>query len=266
MTTAPYPLYDQHADLWPLVAPIDSYAEEMLTWLQLVGQHRGLLDRDLELLDLGTGGGHHLYHLVDGWSGRLQGTAVDLSAPMLDRVARLLPQFHTHLGDMTTLNLGRRFPLVTVHDSFCYLTTISDVRALLATVARHLLPDGLALVKVDALLGEFEGPYRYLTTFEDERREITLTHYEWDPDPSDSWIEVVYLFLQRAEGQVSTREERHRLGIFSRRQLSAAWRAAGLTGRFVELERWDEDRPNVLLQLQPLAGGESSGKGNGKPS
>lgn len=259
MTSAPYALYDSHADLWPLVAPLDSYADEAGAWVDVIRERLG--QRDLQVLDLGSGGGHHLFHLVEQWPSAMQGVAVDLSRPMLERVTALLPAFEVLQADMTSLELGRRFPLVTVHDSFCYLTGLAQVRALMRTVARHLEPGGLALLKVDALAEEFEGPYRYLTTFEDDKREITLTHYEWDPDPSDTWLEVVYLFLERREQQVSTREERHRLGLFSRRQLGAAWRAAGLSGRWRELERWDEDRPNPLLLLQ-LTEVERVEKGN----
>lgn len=246
--TVTYPLYDLYADLWPLVAPLASYEEEMRQWLDLLTHHFG--ERDLELLDLGTGGGHHLYHLCEGWPGRCEGVVVDQSGAMLARVESLLPQFVTVKADMTTLGLGRRFPLIVVHDSFCYLSELSQVKALFATIAAHLQDGGLALVKVDALADQFDGPYRYLTTFEDDDQEVTLTHYEWDPDPTDNWLEVVYLFLERREQQVSSREERHRLGLFSREQLAQAFSAAGLDGRWKELERWDRDRPNPLLVLK----------------
>ena len=36
MTAAPYPLYDQHANLWPLVAPLASYEDEMREWVALI--------------------------------------------------------------------------------------------------------------------------------------------------------------------------------------------------------------------------------------
>lgn len=253
--TAGYPLYDLHSDLWPLVAPLHAYEEEMQSWLELVrerlGGPSGAGDRALRVLDLGSGGGHHLYHLAEGWEGPLGGVAVDRSAAMLVRLQQLLPQFETVQADMVTLRREERFPLVTVHDSFCYLTEIHQVGALLRTVARHLQADGLALVKVDAVADDFEGPYRYLTTFEEDEREVTLTHYEWDPDRDDSWLEVVYLFLERRGGSLSSREERHRLGLFSRECLSREARAAGLSPLWLELPRWDEERPNLTLALTP---------------
>ena len=258
-----YELYDSHSDLWSLVAPLDSYADEAGEWVELTRRTLKATP-NLDILDLGSGGGHHLYQMVNQWPARMTGVAVDLSQAMLTRVSSLMPQFRTVQADMTTLDLGRVFPLVTVHDSFCYLTEAQQVRALFQTIARHLTSDGLAIVKVDALAGEFQGPYRYLTTFEDDEREVTLTHYEWDPDPEDSWLEVVYLFLERHNAKVTTREERHRLGLFSRRQLGAAWRAAGLIGRWHELERWDDDRPNLLVVLRPTKV-EREGEGNQTP-
>lgn len=260
--TVNYPLYGTHSELWPLVSPLHSYEEEMSDWLEVL-RERFELQQDIELLDLGTGGGHHLYQLCQGWKGNLGGVTVDTSEAMLRLVESLLPGFERVQADMTSVRLNRRFPLILVHDSFCYLTELTQVEALLKTIATHLKPDGLALLKLDAIADEFAGPYRYLTTFEDDEKEVTLTHYEWDPNPEDDCLEVVYLFLERRAGVVTTREERHRLGLFSRRQLARAVTAAGLTGRWLELERWDEERPNPLLVLTPTKG-ETTTEGNQK--
>ncbi len=264
--TAGYPLYDLHSHLWPLVAPLHAYEEEMSVWLDLIRERLGEESRGggpLRLLDLGSGGGHHLYHLVEGWEGDLGGLAVDRSAAMLERLHSLLPQFDRVQADMTVLEHEARFPLVTVHDSFCYLTRTPEVEALFRTIARHLEEDGLALVKVDAVTDDFEGPYRYLTTFEEDGREVTLTHYEWDPDPDDSWLEVVYLFLERIDGSLSSREERHRLGLFSRAQIATMARQADLIPQWVDLPRWDEERSNLTLLLSRTKV-ERAGKGKGR--
>lgn len=251
MTPSVYPLYDQHAHLWPLIAPLESYRDEMREWVDVV---RNVLGERaaLEVLDLGTGGGHHLFHLAELWQGDVSGVATDLSGAMLERVDQLVENFDCLQADMTNLNLGRKFSLISVHDSFCYLRQAQQVERLLATIFSHLEPDGLALVKVDALAGEFDGPYRYLTTFEEPGREITLTHYEWDPEPTDSEVEVFYHFLERRGPTLSSREERHVMGLFSRLELESLSARAGLEPRWVDLERWDEDRPNPLLVLRPL--------------
>lgn len=234
-----------------MLAPLESYQAEMLEWKELIEKRLGA--DPLRVLDLGSGGGHHLYHLRQELP--LSGLAVDLSAAMLQRVEALVPDFVTATGDMTRLRLGEQFDLVSVHDSFCYLTDSSQLEGLFATIAFHLKPGGLGLVKVDALSDSFQGPYRYLTTFEDDEVEVTLTHYEWDPDPFDQWLEVIYLFLERRGMQVEVREERHRLGLFSKELLLKCAANHGLRAKFHVLEPWDEDRDNLLLVLQQTAGG-----------
>lgn len=243
-----YPLYTTYAHLWPMLAPLESYESEMHEWCEVIALELGKA-RVKRLLDLGTGGGHHLYHLVNLLPGRVKSVAVDLSEAMLERVAELVPRVETIVGDMTCLRTEQAYQLVCVHDSFCYLHQPAQVKALFETIACHLAPGGLALVKVDALADSFEGPYRYLTDFEGEDFDITLTHYEWDPVPDDHAIEVVYLFLERRGSQLTTREERHRLGLFSRDELLRTAAECGLTGRFRALEPWDEERENPLLVL-----------------
>lgn len=254
-----YPLYTTYAHLWPMLAPLDSYEAEMNQWMELIDRELSW-EENLALLDLGTGGGHHLYHLFWSLGESTRCTAVDLSGPMLERVTELVPGVKTLEGDMTTLSLGERFSLITVHDSFCYLNTAAQARSLFAVIAKHLQPQGLALVKVDALSDSFTGPYRYLTEFEGEDFDITLTHYEWDPVPGDHQIEVLYLFLEREGSRLTTREERHSLGLFARRELLAWAGENGLSGTFFELDRWDEARENPLLLLRP-SGSERAGTG-----
>ena len=231
-----------------MLAPLESYEEEMVEWTALIEEHFTTQER-LRVLDLGTGGGHHLYHLFHQNERLEGGLAVDLSQAMLERVQGLLPQMETRTCDMTTLDCAETFPLICVHDSFCYLQSSEQVASLFGSVKRHLQSGGLALVKVDAVKDSFSGPYRYLTNFEDEDFDLTLTHYEWDPDPKDSFLEVIYLFLEQREGKVTTREERHHLGLFSQAELVALAEGEGLEAHFHVLEPWDEERDNLLLVL-----------------
>ena len=244
-----YPLYTTYAHLWPMLCPLESYESEMMEWCEIIEE---VLDPKMpfSLLDLGTGGAHHLYHLTQNLSSLQGGVAVDLSPEMLKRAEQLAPQFETLCRDMTTLRLDQRFQLITVHDSFCYLTSEPQVEKLFETISRHLNPGGLALVRVDAVFDSFKGPYRYLTSFDEDEHEVTLTHYEWHQDPSDTVLEVIYLFLERRGQVVSSREERHRLGLFSKSSLLTTAERQGLRGQFRELEPWDEERENLLMVLR----------------
>lgn len=234
-----------------MLAPLESYESEMTEWCELI-EKEFAAETPSRILDLGSGGGHHLYHLSQQLGEDTSCVAVDLSKEMLERIAELVPRVTTLQSDMTKVALGEVFPLVSVHDSFCYLTTPEQVRALFDVIRLHLDRDGLALVKVDALADSFEGPYRYLTDFQGEDFDVTLTHYEWDPDDEDHEIEVVYLFLEREGRRLTTRQEQHSLGLFSRQELLDWARESGLSGRFHALEPWDEERENPLLVLRHI--------------
>lgn len=221
----------------------------MMEWTAIVQEHFQD-DPTLEILDLGTGGGHHLFHLFHQCPNLRSGLAVDLSEEMLSRVDSILPQVETRQGDMTSLKFGRSFPLICVHDSFCYLAAEKQIQDLFSNIKEHLTHDGLAFVKLDAVKDSFAGPYRYLTSFEDEDYQLTLTHYEWDPNNRDTWIEVVYLFLEQRGSELVTREERHRLGLFHQSDLLKMARSVDLEGEILPLQRWDEDRENLLLLLR----------------
>jgi cyclopropane fatty-acyl-phospholipid synthase-like methyltransferase len=70
-------LYGDLAYLWPLISPVEEYAAEARCWRNVLrgrlgpGRHR--------VLELGVGGGHHLWHLTADF----EATAVDLSEAMM---------------------------------------------------------------------------------------------------------------------------------------------------------------------------------------
>ena len=78
----------------------------------------------------------------------LEVTGVDLVRGMLDRARAKADEAGVIVelvhGDMRGVQLGRRFAMVLVaYNSMLHLATLDDLRALLACVRRHLLPDGV---------------------------------------------------------------------------------------------------------------------------
>jgi SAM-dependent methyltransferase len=98
------------------------------------------------VLELGCGTGRVLMPCAAA-AGAAVG--VDVSASMLARAeaavaaAGLAGRVELHLGDMRTVRLGRRFPLVTIpFRSLFHLARDEDWLAALATVRAHLAPGG----------------------------------------------------------------------------------------------------------------------------
>jgi SAM-dependent methyltransferase len=93
-----------------------------------------------EILELGAGAGRITRELVALGHPVV---AVDQSRAMLDRIEGA----EVVLGDIETLALGRRFPVVLLASNFVNDTDRSRVRAYLDCCARHVLQDGQVLLQ-----------------------------------------------------------------------------------------------------------------------
>ena len=247
-------LYNDLAWLWPIVSPPAEYIAEAAQWREIIrsrlpsvsGSGRGTAagrgrrggsggSSLLSLLDLGCGGGHLLSHLTPDFVTE----AVDLSPPMLELSRRLNPQTQHHIGDMRSIRLGRAFDVVAIHDAINYMLTEADLAAAMATAAAHLKPGGLALLAPDWLRDTFAGPKVIDWTRSDRAVDITFIEYIADPDPTDSVIESVFLFIINRDGRITVEQDRHLSGLFA----ESVWRRllseAGLTAELVATEGYE---------------------------
>ena len=151
MATTPDPgrFYGDLAPWWPLISPVEDYAEEAAEFADLLASAAiGVRD----VLELGSGGGSNAAHLTS----RFAMTLVDLSQPMLEVSRRRNPQCTHQQGDMRTVRLGRDFDAVFVHDAVDYMTSEADLRRAMDTAFIHCRPGGLALFVPDDIRGDFE--------------------------------------------------------------------------------------------------------------
>jgi SAM-dependent methyltransferase len=93
-----------------------------------------------EILELGAGAGRVTHPLLALGHAVV---AVDNSKEML----ALVEGAETVLGDIETLDLGRRFPVVVLASNFVNHPDDSERRAFLACCARHVLPEGQVLLQ-----------------------------------------------------------------------------------------------------------------------
>lgn len=217
----PPKFYGELAHLWPELSPAAGYADEARHWRDALRAHFG--SRRPRVLELGVGGGHNLSHLTAD----VDAVAVDLSERMLANSVRLNPSVGHHVGDMRTVRLGRTFDAVLIHDAISYLTTEDDLRRTFETAAAHLVPGGLLLCAPDWTRESFRGPAASVHGPRGEDGRVTFFLYVHDPDPADTWIEEVYLFVLREGGEARVVEDRHRLGLFPEAVWTARIAAAG---------------------------------------
>ena len=242
-TTAPTPrLYGDLAYLWPLMSPTEDYADEADCWRRQLRARLG--PGRLRILDLGTGGGHHLHQIIANDRDGFDATAVDLSEAMLSHSRRLNPDARHCADDMRSVRLGETFDAVLIHDAIDYMLTEADLIAAFASARAHLRPGGLLMAAPDDYAETFHPPrVRHETRRADGKE---LTYVEYSAAPSGSRVETAYVFFLNEGDELRVEVDRHVTGLFP----IAAWerllREAGFAPQRVDYPYADDDRPMYL--------------------
>jgi SAM-dependent methyltransferase len=234
--------YSELARWWPLVSPVEDYVEEAAEFGRVL---QAALPEARTLLELGSGGGHNAFHL----KARYQLTLTDLSEAMLEVSRAINPECAHVAGDMRTLELGRTFDVVFVHDAIDYMTTEADLAAAMATAYRHCRPGGVTLLVPDDLRESFSPGTDCGGSDGPGGEGIRYLEWTYDPDPADTEVTTVYTLVTReADGAVQSQSERHQLGLFPRATWLRLLEAAGFSAEAL-LEHSDGDHPPRTLFL-----------------
>jgi trans-aconitate methyltransferase len=240
--------YTDLAPWWPLISAPEEYAEEAAEAARHLVAARIPVH---EVLELGSGGGSNATHLAR----RFRLTLVDVSPEMIEVSRRLNPSCDHLVGDMRTVRLRRLFDAVFLHDAIAYMLTEDDLRAAVATAFAHCRPGGVAVVIPDDIAESWAPSTDCGGHDGADGRAARYLSWDWDPDPSDTWIATEYAFLLRdADGTVEVVHETHRFGLFA----AATWlRLLADVGFDPEAtpEVTTEDRPprTIFLGHRPIS-------------
>ena len=185
----------------------------------------------------------------------------DRSPGMLERARQRLPGVPLTVADMTTFSSDERYDaVICVGSSIGYVQTEELLRQTIRVFADHLAPGGVVLVE----------PWFRPDVWEDGRQGLDVVD---EPDLKlarlatsgrDGDVSLLdFDFLVGAGGRVERFSERHVMGLFTDRQMRAAFTAAGLA-----VER-DADYPTgrgLYVGQRPDGGGVMPGAGGSGPS
>ena len=178
------------------------------------------------ILDVGCGTGRHLELLGP----EFERVGIDLSDEMLAVARDRCPDVEFLQADMTTIDLGRRFDVVTcLLSAVAYVRTIARLDEAVARMAAHLNPDGVLLLE------PWLSPERYWVGH------LAVNHAERD-GMNVSWMYVqelvdgcsrfdIHYLVGSPQGVVHF-EERHEMGLFTDAEYDGAFRAAGLDAAY----------------------------------
>lgn len=180
-------------------------------------------------LEMACGTGLHLRHLTGGF--RAEG--VDRSPEMLAVARARLPDVPFHRGDLRTVDLGRRFDVVScLFSSIGYMRTRADLDRAVATFARHLRPGGVVVIE----------PWYVPTAY----RPGTV-YMDAIPGKSRTALHQVRMIVATRKGRLSVMDahhlvgtpagvthfvERHEMGLFTEAETAEAFVRAGLDPTF----------------------------------
>lgn len=203
-------LYGELASWWPLLSAPAEYIAEAGFYGRTLRAACAAPPRTL--LELGSGGGNNACHLKH----HFVMTLVDCSFGMLAVSRQLNPECEHIEGDMRSLQLGRLFDAVLVHDAIMYMTSEADLQAALATASAHCQPGGAVLVTPDCVRETFV-PGTDHGGHDAGGRGLRYLEWTWDPDPDDCTFLADYAYLLRQpDGKVVIEQDRHVCGLFAR--------------------------------------------------
>lgn len=237
--------------------------DELIEWYRLVDPPADHLDeadvfqaafesvtspRPETLLELGAGAGHNALHLKR----RFRCTLTDLSEKMLGLSRELNPECEHIAGDMRSLQLGRTFDLVLVHDAVAYMLTEHDLLAMARTAFAHTRPGGAAIFAPDHLRETFRESAE-VEGAEDDQRALRFLMWTWDPDSTDDTYVVDFAFLFREGDAVRSAHDHHVEGLFSKATWFRVLASAGYSVETLERPLGDGAFDEVFLCRKPTA-------------
>ena len=227
-------LYRELAHWWPLFSPPEHYAEEAADLLPTL---HAATESPRTILELGSGGGSLAYHLKRAF----QMTLTDRSPEMLAVSRAVNPEVEHVAGDMRSIDVGRTFDIVFIHDAIMYAIDADSVRATLQTAARHCRAGGAVVVVPDEVCETYSPETSHGGEDGTDGRALRYLEWSWDPDPSDHTTESAWVFMLRDEtGAIHVDHDRHQFGLFPRGAWFDWFSEAGFTA-MSRIDPWQRD-------------------------
>ncbi|WP_093798914.1 trans-aconitate 2-methyltransferase [Streptomyces sp. Wb2n-11] len=204
------------------------WAEEAAETSRLIRERLPAAD---SLLDVACGTGAHL-ETFDGFFGHTEG--LELSAAMLERATGRLPGVPLHQGDMRAFDLGRSFDaVVCLFTAIGYLRSLADMRAAVATMARHLRPGGVLVVEPWWFPERFLDGYVAGDLASDEHRTVARISHS-TREGRTTRMEVRFVIGEA--GGIREFTEVDILTLFTREEYLAAFADAGCPAEYLRPE------------------------------
>lgn len=200
-------LYRELAKYYDKIYHWKDYTIETTKIKELIKQHKTTSGNSL--LEVGCGTGHHITHLQDTF----QCTGVDLNEEILEVAREKLPNTEFIQANMITMDLGRRFDVITcLFSSIGYVKTYSNLKKTLENFSSHLYRGGVAIIEPWFTKDVYAVGRPSITVYEDDDLKIARVNVS-EIDGDVSVMDMHYLIAERGK-KIKHYIDRHELGLF----------------------------------------------------
>ncbi|NHJ13948.1 MAG: class I SAM-dependent methyltransferase [Candidatus Thorarchaeota archaeon] len=218
--------YGKLAEYYDLIYDFKDYKAEAEKIHEIVQENK--TSQGNTLLDAACGTGNHLLYLRE----KYDVSGLDFSEEMITIARRKLPGIELVHGSMTSMNLNRKFDVITcLFGSITYLTTTKDLSDAIHSFSNHLVPGGVVLI--EPLFTKETVRHGSLGISCIDNPELKLARVNMSRIEGD----VAYLdfhFLLATKKGVEHFVDPSPMGIFSRSTFMSLMKESGLSPKFLE--------------------------------
>ncbi|MBI3241179.1 MAG: class I SAM-dependent methyltransferase [Chloroflexi bacterium] len=196
------------------------YGREVEILHALIQEHKRSAGNSL--LDVACGTGSHILHLRQHYDV----SGLDLDPSILKVARQRCPDVNFYQADMADFQLDHQFDVVTcLFSSIGYVKTVEGLGRAIATMKRHLQPDGLLVVEPwfapdDMRSGYVHGVFVDQPDLKIARMSVTVI--------ADKVSSFDFHYLVATPNGVEHFVEHHALGLFTHDEYLSAFHACGL--------------------------------------
>jgi len=135
-------MYKTLARYYDLLYSGKEYEEESEYLKEVIAEYKK--SKGNELLDCACGTGNHLRYFID----EFKCTGTDLNPEVLEIAREKLPNIEFIAADMSELELGKQFDVVTcLYSSIGYITKKEKLEGAIRSFSKHLKPGGVLIIE-----------------------------------------------------------------------------------------------------------------------
>ncbi|NHJ46384.1 MAG: class I SAM-dependent methyltransferase [Asgard group archaeon] len=177
-----------------------------------------------KLLDIGCGTGGHLQHLVKDF----KCTGLDLNKDILKIALEKVPQISTVQSDMSDMELGEKFDVITcLFSSIGYILTKDKLKKTINNFSNHLQPGGIVIIEPWLTPDIYRAGSPHMTVYDGEDMKIARVNISDIKDENISYFEMHFLIAEPNK-PVLHLIDKHELALFPHELLMDYMKESGL--------------------------------------